>query len=73
MSESERCQECKAEMRFHEQGYCPYEIETGERITESPLTGETYRVTRWVEPQEDRIIALQKEPVELEPTAESKP
>lgn len=60
----ELCPECKAAMRHHEQGFCPYEIETGERFMESELTGETYRVTRWVERGEGKVISLQKEPVE---------
>lgn len=60
----ERCPDCKAEQRFHEQGFCPHEIETGERISESPLTGETYRVTKWVDRGEGGIIALHKERVD---------
>jgi hypothetical protein len=49
-------------MRFHEQGYCPHEIETGEKICRSELTSTVYRVTRWVELGDGKIVALHKEP-----------
>jgi hypothetical protein len=43
------------------QGYPKEEVESGERIVESPLTGTTYRVTKWVEKGDGRIVALEKE------------
>lgn len=43
------------------QGYADDEIETGERYMESPLTGDTYRVTKWVPKGDGKIVALEKE------------
>jgi hypothetical protein len=45
-------------------GYPIDEIQTGERIMESPVTGEKFRVTMWVEKGSDRCIALEKEEVD---------
>lgn len=45
-------------------GYPEDEVKTGERVCESPITGEMYRVTQWVEKGEDRVIALEKEKIE---------
>jgi hypothetical protein len=42
-------------------GYPVDEIQTGEKIMESPITGDKYRVTMWVERGDDRCIALEKE------------
>lgn len=58
------CPDCNAPMRDHVQGHCPDEIQTGERISHSEMTGKTYRVTKWVEKGEGKIVALQKEEVE---------
>ena len=44
-----------------EQGYPEDQIEEGERIMESPITGEKYLVTKWVEKPDGRAIALEKE------------
>jgi hypothetical protein len=44
-------------------GYPVDEIETGEKVMQSPITGDTYRVTMWVEKGADRVIALEKEEV----------
>lgn len=38
------------------------DVETGERIMESPLTGNTYLVTKWVE-SDDGFLAIQKEEI----------
>jgi predicted RNA-binding Zn-ribbon protein involved in translation (DUF1610 family) len=43
------------------EGYPADQVEEGERIMESPITGETYRVTKWVEKNDGRAIALEKE------------
>jgi hypothetical protein len=42
-------------------GYPEELIEEGERIMESPITGEKYRVTKWVDKGEDKCIAIEKE------------
>jgi hypothetical protein len=39
-------------------------IEEGERYAQSPITGATYRVTRWIEDADGRIVALDKERIE---------
>lgn len=39
------------------------EIREGERLKDDPVTGETFRVTAWVE-RDDRIIAVEKEPAD---------
>lgn len=40
------------------------QVVEGERLMESPITGDVYRVTRWIEAGDGRAIALEKEPVE---------
>jgi hypothetical protein len=39
-------------------------IETGERIMESPATGTTYRVTRWIDAGGGQVVALAKEEID---------
>lgn len=63
-NESELCPDCKAPLGEHEQGFCPHEIETGERYAESELTGNTYLVTKWAEKGDGRMVSLRKAPVE---------
>lgn len=46
-----------------EQGFRESEIQTGERIAVSPVTGQRYLVTRWVEHGEGRLTALAKKPI----------
>lgn len=46
------------------QGYPEEDIETGERIMESPITGNRYRVTKWVDKGEGKAVAIEKELVE---------
>lgn len=46
------------------QGYDESEIETGEKVMQSPLTDTLYRVTRWVEKDGGLSVALSKEAVE---------
>lgn len=48
------------------QGHPKEDIETGERIMESPLTGNTYRVTKWVDKGDGKVVALEKELVDDE-------
>ncbi len=48
------------------QGHSPEDIETGEKILESPLTGNTYRVTKWVDQGDGKFISIEKELVEDE-------
>jgi len=50
-----------SESQNYVQGYPEEEVQQGEIIRESPITGQLYRVTRWVEKGEERIIAFQKE------------
>ena len=45
------------------EGYHESQVETGEIIRESPITGEQFRVTRWVDKGDGRIVALEKEPL----------
>ena len=40
------------------------DVQTGERYAKSPLTGNYYRVTRWVRLEGDKIQAKQKEEIE---------
>ena len=63
-SDTEHCPDCKAPWTEHEQGFCPHEIETGEEIMHSELSGYTYRVTKWVPQGEGQFIALQKERID---------
>lgn len=42
-------------------GYPEEEIETGERIACSELTGRRYRVTKWVDLGDGKIVSLHKE------------
>lgn len=46
---------------FTEDGYHPDLIETGERIMTSPVTDTVYRVTKWVDKGDGRVVALEKE------------
>ena len=48
------------------QGHDPSDVETGEKYLESPLTGNTYRVTKWVDQGEGKFIAIEKELVDDE-------
>lgn len=43
------------------QGHHPDNIETGEKILQSPLTGKEYRVTKWVDQGDGQFIAIEKE------------
>jgi len=58
------CPDCQAPMSEHVQDYCPHEIETGERYARSGLTDTLYKVTKWVELADDKMVALHKEEVE---------
>lgn len=40
-------------------------VERGERVMESPTTGETYIVEKWIELGDAGVIALESDPVEL--------
>ena len=62
----EQCEKCKAPIEEHEQGFCPHEIETGEMVMHSQLTGETYRVTKWVDKGDGNYVSLYKEPIDDE-------
>lgn len=42
------------------------EVEDGERFARSPITGTVYRVTRWIEQDDGRIVALEKEAIDDE-------
>jgi len=44
-------------------------VETGEQISESPVTGEKYRVTKWIDHGEGKITAIEKEPLESDSDA----
>lgn len=48
---------------MREQDYPDGDIQTGEKILESPITGNLYRVTKWVERGEGKFIALEKSTV----------
>jgi hypothetical protein len=50
--------------RLTEQGYPNDQIETGEIHKQSPITGDLYRVTKWVDKGDGRIVALEKELVD---------
>lgn len=43
------------------EGHSPDDIETGEKILESPLTGNKYCVTKWVDKGDGQFIAIEKE------------
>lgn len=43
-----------------------HDIEFGERIAESPVTGERYRVTAWKDKGDGKMVAFEKEPLEDE-------
>lgn len=42
------------------------ETKTGERYMTSPLTGTTYRVTKWVDTGDGKAVALEKEEIDEE-------
>lgn len=44
-----------------EEDYPDEQVETGERVMQSPVTGTEYLVTKWVEKSDGRAIALEKE------------
>jgi len=48
------------------EGHSPSDIETGEKILESPLTGNTYRVTKWVDQGDGKFVAIEKELIDDE-------
>ncbi len=63
MSEAER--DCGSEASGETiQGHPAEAVETGEKIMQSPMTDTLYRVTRWVEKGDDRVVAIDKEPLE---------
>jgi len=66
MSDENTCPDCLAPMSEHEQGYCPYKIETGERIVRSEVTDTVYRVTKWVDKGDGRLLSLHKEEIEVD-------
>jgi len=39
-------------------------VETGEKIVSSPATGATYKATQWIERDDGRVLALEKQEVE---------
>lgn len=41
-------------------------IKTGEIVKTCPVTGDEYRVTRWEERTDGRVVALEKERLESE-------
>jgi len=43
------------------EGHDPSDVETGEKYLESPLTGNKYRVTKWVDQGDGKFIAIEKE------------
>lgn len=45
-------------------------VETGERYAKSPMTGNYYRVTKWLDKGDGKIQARQKEPVDREDVPE---
>ena len=47
------------------------EIQTGERYTQSPMTGNFYLVTKWKE-LSNHMVAIEKEEVELSDVPEEK-
>lgn len=67
----ETCIECghrkATEQSFGGRKYCDSCLSTGEKIMESPVTGTTYRVTKWIDKGEGRCVAVQKE--EIDPAA----
>jgi hypothetical protein len=48
----------------HHRDFDEDDVEEGERIATSPITGTTYLVRRWIEESDGKIIAIDKEPVE---------
>lgn len=46
------------------------DVKDGERYAQSELTGQWYRVTRWVEKGDGKIRALQKEEIDEPPHAD---
>ena len=41
-------------------------VERGKRVKQSPVTGETFVVRKWIEHRGEQVVALTKEPVEDE-------
>lgn len=52
-------------MHNYEQ-YHESEIRTDPITQQCPVTGQTYRVTEWVDRGDGRIVALEKEPLEAD-------
>ena len=48
------------------QGHPVDEIEEDEKILESPMTGNVYRVTKWVDKGDGKFVAIEKELVDDE-------
>lgn len=48
------------------QGYPAEDVEEGERVAHSELTGTTYLVTRWVDKGDGKMIALKKTEISRE-------
>jgi len=46
------------------------EVQTGERYAKSPLTGNYYRVTKWIDKGDGKIQSREKEQVDREDVPE---
>lgn len=57
----------------YEQGYPVEDIETGEKILTSPITGHRYRVTRWVNKGDGKFVALEKQRIGRHPNTDNHP
>lgn len=66
--EEEELQTLKEVAAFIEDAAC---IQTGEQLMQSPMTGTTYRVTRWIDAGDGNVIALSKQEVEDPETEEA--
>lgn len=40
------------------------DVQTGEKRLHSPLTGKTYRVTKWIPKGDGKFVAIEKEVVD---------
>jgi len=48
------------------EGHDPGDVQTGEKILKSPLTGNSYRVTKWVDQGDGKFVAIEKELIDDE-------
>lgn len=59
-TKTQLCDDCRAPLEVHLQGFCPHEINTGEKVMYSEMTDTWYLATKWVDRGENKHITISK-------------